>query len=64
MSKVILLTGATDGIGLLTAQKLTDQGHHVLIHGRNAEKLTVVEEQLSALGQGVVPKLSGRFIEL
>ncbi|MEM0978334.1 MAG: SDR family NAD(P)-dependent oxidoreductase [Pseudomonadota bacterium] len=39
MSKTILITGATDGIGLLTAQKLVAQGHSVLIHGRSAEKL-------------------------
>ena len=34
MQKIILITGATDGIGLETAKALTQQGHHVLIHGR------------------------------
>lgn len=37
--KTILITGATDGIGLLTATKLVKAGHKVLIHGRNADKL-------------------------
>eukprot|EP00529_Nitzschia_sp_RCC80_P030289 CAMPEP_0113469462 /NCGR_PEP_ID=MMETSP0014_2-20120614/15913_1 /TAXON_ID=2857 /ORGANISM="Nitzschia sp." /LENGTH=298 /DNA_ID=CAMNT_0000361943 /DNA_START=342 /DNA_END=1238 /DNA_ORIENTATION=+ /assembly_acc=CAM_ASM_000159 len=37
--KTILITGATDGIGLLTAKKLVEQGHHVLLHGRSASKL-------------------------
>jgi len=38
MKKTILITGATDGIGLLTAQKLASAGHHILIHGRNKTK--------------------------
>ncbi len=55
MSKTILLTGATDGIGLETAKMLVSQGHHVLLHGRNASKLQDVEKQLSELsGAGSV----------
>ncbi|MEM8970488.1 MAG: SDR family NAD(P)-dependent oxidoreductase [Pseudomonadota bacterium] len=39
MSKTIFITGATDGIGLLTAETLAAQGHTVLLHGRSAPKL-------------------------
>lgn len=39
MSKTILLTGATDGIGFVTASELVQQGHTLLIHGRNQQKL-------------------------
>ena len=49
MCKTILLTGATDGIGLATAKMLASKGHHLLIHGRNAEKLMQVENQLKQL---------------
>lgn len=46
--KTILITGATDGIGLLTARKLLELGHRVLVHGRNPKKLQIVSEDLSA----------------
>ena len=39
MTKTILITGSTDGIGLLTAQKLAAGGHKVLLHGRSDTKL-------------------------
>lgn len=48
MTKTILITGATDGIGLLTAQKLAALGHSLLIHGRNPEKLQRVETALKS----------------
>lgn len=35
MSKTILITGSTDGIGKETAKVLTAQGHTVLLHGRS-----------------------------
>ena len=46
MTKTILITGATDGIGLLTAQKLAKLGHDLLLHGRNAKKLDKVKTEL------------------
>ncbi|MGI9409474.1 MAG: SDR family NAD(P)-dependent oxidoreductase, partial [Hyphomicrobiaceae bacterium] len=49
MPKTILVTGATDGIGLETAKKLVSAGHHVLVHGRNPAKLDAAQKLLAAL---------------
>ena len=51
MQKKFLITGATDGIGLETAKMLINQGHYVLLHGRNANKLKQVEATLSAISE-------------
>lgn len=48
MSKVILITGATDGIGLLTAQKMAAQGHQLIIHGRSADKLDLAKQSIES----------------
>ena len=33
LSKTILITGSTDGIGLEAAKSSYSQGHHILLHG-------------------------------
>jgi len=61
MSKTILITGATDGIGLVTARKLVESGHKVLLHGRNTSKLDAVMESLAEYKnqiQGYIADLS------
>ena len=34
----ILITGSTDGLGLMAARLLVEQGHQVLLHARNAAR--------------------------
>ena len=53
MEKYILITGATDGIGLETAKKLVSLGNRVLLHGRNPAKLDEVVRSLRSLSKGV-----------
>jgi short-subunit dehydrogenase len=45
-SETIFITGATDGIGKLTAMQLANQKAHILIHGRNEKKLTGVIDEI------------------
>lgn len=52
MKKVILVTGATDGIGLVTAKSLAADGHTVLLHGRNGSKLDIAKAQLLYINPG------------
>ncbi|TNF37684.1 MAG: SDR family oxidoreductase [Deltaproteobacteria bacterium] len=40
----ILVTGATDGIGLETARQLARRGHHLILHGRRVERLEAARE--------------------
>lgn len=49
MTKTILITGSTDGIGLETAKMLVSEGHRVLLHGRNPTKLEAAAKSLSTL---------------
>ncbi|MEM9277606.1 MAG: SDR family NAD(P)-dependent oxidoreductase [Pseudomonadota bacterium] len=47
MSKTILITGSTDGIGLLTAKMLAADGHTALLHGRSESKLEVAAAEIA-----------------
>ncbi|MEM7252559.1 MAG: SDR family NAD(P)-dependent oxidoreductase [Pseudomonadota bacterium] len=54
MTKCVLITGATDGIGLETAKRLVTDGHRVLVHGRNPEKVSRSESLLNGLVPGAL----------
>ncbi|HCA30341.1 MAG TPA: ketoreductase, partial [Ruminococcaceae bacterium] len=44
--KIILVTGASSGIGTETAMTLAKQGHKVIVHGRNLETTKTVWEAI------------------
>ncbi len=58
MSKTILITGATDGIGLLTAKTLAELGHTVLLHGRSADKLKAAQAEIGGTTETFVADLT------
>lgn len=49
--KTILITGSTDGIGKLAAIRLAKDGHAIVLHGRNPQKLQSVIEEVKAASQ-------------
>lgn len=48
--KVIVLTGASSGIGEATARHLAQMGHHLIIGARRIDRLTALQEELSVQG--------------
>lgn len=59
MAKTILITGSTDGIGLASAKVLLAEGHHIILHGRSAEK---VEKTIAELAKIFSPDLISGFV--
>ena len=61
----IVITGATDGIGKLTALKLAEKQANILVHGRNKEKVNkVVDELKTQTGNGKIKGLTADFSSL
>lgn len=48
--RTVLVTGATDGIGLQTALDLARLGHRVILHGRSPERLDSARRQVAEVG--------------
>ncbi len=46
MEKIVLITGATSGIGKATATLLADEGYHIIITGRRTHLLSELEKTL------------------
>ena len=46
MNKIVLITGATSGIGAACARKFAEAGYRVIITGRRSEQLAVMASEL------------------
>ncbi len=63
--QTIIITGATDGIGKITALKLAKQNAHIVIHGRRKEKVdTVVNELIENSGNNKIEGLTADLSSL
>ena len=49
-AKVILITGASSGIGAATARQLASEGHHVILGARRTERLVEIVDAIRAAG--------------
>ena len=54
----VLVTGSADGLGRAAAQTLLEQGHEVVVHARNRDRLTAVRDLLDRGAVAVVGDLS------
>ena len=52
--KVVLVTGATDGLGRALAAELAREGATVLVHGRDPRRITDTVKEVSAAADGVL----------
>lgn len=64
MTKTVLLTGATAGIGRHCALQLARQGHSLVLVGRNHDKLVAVADQAQAEGARAVETFECDFSSL
>ena len=53
----ILITGSTDGLGLMAAELLADSGHRVVLHARNEQRASSARAHLPAAEHVVVGDL-------
>ena len=48
MNKIVLITGATSGIGLACARKFAENGDKLILTSRNAQRLAEIKKELDA----------------
>ena len=54
MNKIVLITGATSGIGLACARKFAENGDKLILTGRNESRLAAIKKELSEKGADVL----------
>ena len=54
MNKVVMITGATSGIGMACARKFAENGDRLILTGRNEDRLADIKKELVAQGADVL----------
>ncbi|MBR7018457.1 MAG: SDR family oxidoreductase [Prevotella sp.] len=54
MNKIVMITGATSGIGLACARKFSENGDRLILTGRNEQRLEEIRKELTAKGTEVL----------
>jgi NAD(P)-dependent dehydrogenase (short-subunit alcohol dehydrogenase family) len=54
----VFITGSADGLGRLAAQTLLEEGHEVVVHTRNRERLTAVHDLVDRGSAVIIGDLS------
>ena len=54
MNKIVLITGATSGIGLSCAHKFAENGDQLILTGRNEKRLAEIRKELETKGTRVM----------
>ena len=54
MNKVVMVTGATSGIGMACARKFAENGDRLILTGRNEDRLADIKKELVAQGADVL----------
>ena len=57
-TRIVMVTGSTDGLGRELARRLAGEGAHVIVHGRNAARGKALVDEITAGGKG-----SARFYQ-
>ena len=56
-SKLVLITGATSGIGRQTARDIAHRGHRLILHGRSQDSLEEAARELAEASGGEAPEV-------
>lgn len=56
--RIIMITGATDGIGRALAVRAAELGARVILHGRNVQRLEEVYDEIEAIDGTVRPSIA------
>jgi NAD(P)-dependent dehydrogenase (short-subunit alcohol dehydrogenase family) len=60
--RIILITGASDGIGRALAIEVARLGAQVVLHGRNTAKLAKVYDEIDALDGAMRPSIAVLYL--